>query len=68
MEKQNLHASFDEDGAQITPVEMRVLGPIAEVVQLMDEQRYHCYKEAGGTGWQRLFISTTPIAEDFSLR
>ncbi|QCR62998.1 DUF2913 family protein [Serratia fonticola] len=68
MEKQSLHASFDEDGTQIMPVEMRVLGPIAEVVQLLDEQRYHCYKEAGGTGWQRLFISTTPIAEDFSLR
>lgn len=66
MEKQNLHASFDEDGAQITPVEIRVLGSIEEVVTLLSEQRYYSHIDVNDMGWQRLFVSTKPIADDFS--
>lgn len=57
----NLHASFNEGGTQVTPVEMRLHGPIAEVVTLLSEQRYFSYIEVADTGWQRLLVSTSPI-------
>lgn len=63
--EENLHASFDEDGTQIMPVEIRLQGPMVGVVTLLSEQRYYSYTEVGDTGWQHLLVSTTPIADDF---